>query len=147
MISKKGIDLIISFEGFSAIPYRCPAGIPTIGFGTTHYPGGRAVSMGDKPITKERAYEILEYEVNSHYGKVVEHSVGSDTTQEQLDALISFAYNLGTGAFKRSTLLKHHNKGKTKKAAREFAKWTHANGRVLKGLVRRRDAEKALYLA
>ncbi len=147
MISEKGLNLIISFEGFSAEPYRCPAGVPTIGYGTTHYPNGTRVKMSDKPISKKRAYAILKYEVDSHYGKAVEHSVGSETTQEQLDAMISFAYNLGTGAFKRSTLLKQHNRGKTKKAANEFAKWTHANGKVLKGLVRRRSAEKKLYLA
>ena len=147
MISKKGLDLIISFEGFKSHPYHCSAGVSTIGMGTTHYEDGKKVTMHDKPISEKRAREILEYEINTHYGKRTEHYVVNGTTQNQLDSLISFAYNLGVGALKNSTLLKYHNQSRHKDAANEFLKWTHSNGRVLKGLVRRRQAERDLYLS
>ena len=147
MISKKGLELIAGFEGFRSEPYHCSAGVSTIGFGTTHYEGGKHVTMQDKPITTKRAYEILRYEVAHHYGASVDRYTREDTTQNQKDAMISFAYNLGVGAFKGSTLLKLHNKGKTKEAANEFQKWIHSNGKVLKGLVTRRQRERELYLS
>ncbi len=147
MISKKGLKLIMDFESFRSHPYHCSAGVSTTGYGTTHYPNGKRVTMHDKPISEKHAREILEYEINTHYGERTEHYVSSKTTQAQLDSLISFAYNLGVGALKKSTLLKYHNKGKYKAAANEFLKWTHSNGRVLKGLVRRRQDERDLYLS
>ena len=147
MISKKGIEFIASYEGFRSKPYLCPAGVATIGYGTTRYEGGRHVSMKDTPISKERALEILRHQVANHYGAAVDRYCDASTTQNQRDAMISFAYNLGTGALKGSSLLKYNNKHKYKRAAKEFGKWVHAGGRTLKGLVRRRKAEAAMYLA
>ncbi len=147
MISKEGLELIAKFEGFSSKPYHCSAGVSTIGFGTTHYEGGKHVTMHDKPISTARAYEILRYEVAHHYGASVDRYVREDTTQNQRDALTSFAYNLGVGALKSSTLLRLHNEGKIKEAANEFQKWIHSNGKTLKGLVTRRQKERDLYLA
>ena len=145
-ISKAGLELIKSFEGFSSKPYRCPAGVATIGYGTTHYED-RAVAMDDPSISKRTASYLLESQVNETYGKAVNHYVTEDITQNQYDAMVSFAYNLGSGALKSSTLLKKVNQGKMKRASREFLKWDHAGGKRLAGLTRRRKAESELFLA
>lgn len=145
-ISKKGLDLIKSFEGFRSAPYKCPAGIPTIGYGTTHYEQ-RGVSLDDPHISEETATHLLETQVNDTYGKAVNHYARHDITQNQFDALVSFAYNLGVGALKSSTLMKKVNQGKMERAAREFLKWDHAGRKRLTGLTRRRKAESQLFLA
>lgn len=144
-ISNKGLDLIKKFEGFSAAPYLCPAGVATIGYGNTRYDDGTKVRMSDKPISKSEALEMLRNQVDKIYGSAVNRYVVTDTTQNQFDALCSFTYNLGAGNLRTSTLLRKHNEGKHKRAAGEFLKWTRAGGRVLKGLVRRRKAESELY--
>ncbi len=146
-ISNNGLDLIKKFEGFSRDPYLCPAGVPTIGYGATHYEGGRHVTMADKHISRERATELLKHQVDSIYSSAVNRYVTRYLTQNQFDALVSFAYNLGAGALKSSTLLKRVNKKKDEDVEHEFLKWTHAGGRVLSGLTRRRTAEAKLYLA
>ena len=144
-ISEKWIDLIIKFEGFSAKPYLCPAGVPTIGYGSTYYTDGRKVTLDDKPIAKERARYILCKQVNDHYGKAVNRYVQVEITQNQFDALCSFAYNVGVGNLKSSTLLKKLNNGDYEGASNEFLKWTRSKGKVLNGLARRREAEKKLF--
>ncbi len=146
-ISENGLDLIEQFEGFRSHAYKCPAGIWTIGIGSTHYEDGTEVHGADAPISKERAYEILKYEIDNHYGKMVNTYLKASTTQNQFDALVSFAYNLGTGALKRSTLMKYHNHRETENASNEFGKWNKAGHIVLNGLKRRRKAERKLYLA
>ncbi len=103
--------------------------------------------MNEHSISEESASFLLQSQIEDIYGKAVGHYVKSPTTQQQFDALVSFAYNLGIGALQRSTLLRYHNRGDYKRASKEFGKWTHSNGKVLKGLVRRRKAEKKLYLA
>ena len=146
-ISKKGIDLIARFEGFRAKPYHCSAGVSTIGYGTTIYPNGNHVTMKDKAINKEDAKSIMKYMIDRDYGEAVNRYVKIPLTQNQYDALVSFTYNLGKGALKSSTLLKRVNQGKMKKASKEFLKWTHSNGKVLAGLVKRRKAESEMFLA
>ncbi len=146
-IGKNGLDLIKSFEGFSSVPYRCPAGVPTIGYGTTYYEGGRHVTMNDKPISKERATEILKHQIDDVYGSSVNRYVTRYMTQNQFDAMASFAYNLGSGALKSSTLLRKVNKLKDEEAALQFLRWDKAGGKKLAGLTRRRKAESKLYLA
>ncbi len=146
-ISKEGLDLIKEFEGFSSEPYKCPAGVPTIGYCSTHYEGGRHVTLVDRHITEERATEMLKHQVDSTYSSAVNRYVNRYLTQNQFDALVSFTYNLGAGALKSSTLLKDVNKMKDEDAGKEFLKWTHAGGRVLNGLLKRRTAEAKLYLA
>ena len=145
-ISKNGLDLIKSFEGFRSKPYLCPAGVPTIGYGTTLYPNHMHVSMHDRPINEAEALSILKYWIDRTYGQAVDRYVQKDITQNQYDALVSFAYNLGIGALQKSTLLKRVNQGKNKRASNEFLKWDHANGKKLAGLTRRRKAERTLYL-
>lgn len=144
-IDQAGIELITSFEGLVLHPYLCPAGVATIGYGTTRYYNGVKVSMSDLPITKEKA---IEYFLNDiHHFELAVDAMATDTiNQNQLNALISFAYNLGENALRGSTLLKKVNAGPNDSSIRqEFAKWIHADGKVLPGLVTRRTAEADMY--
>lgn len=144
-LSPTGVELIKSFEGFSAKPYRCPAGVPTIGYGATYYTSIKKVSMSDAPITKAEATVLLANMLGS-YEKAVDSYCVDTITQNQFDALVSFAYNLGNGALKSSTLLKKVNTNPNDPSIRaEFMKWVNAGGVTLAGLIRRRDAEADLY--
>jgi len=136
--SQKGLDLIKSFEGLRLSAYRCPADIPTIGYGTTS-----GVKMGDT-ITKERAEEMLREDVKRFEDQVL-RLVKVPLTQGQFDALTSFVYNLGPGNLSNSTLLRLLNAGDYKGAAAQFDRWNKAGGKVLAGLARRRAAERALF--
>lgn len=144
-LSDKGYDLIKQFEGYSDRPYKCPAGIPTIGYGNTYYPNGVKVKLTDKQITKEYANEMLAF-VADNFSKDVLKVVKSNITVNQLNALTAFAYNLGMTNFRNSSLLKlvNHNPNDAL-IAKEFLKWNKANGKELKGLTNRRIAESALY--
>lgn len=146
-IDNKGIDLIASHEGFKPKPYLCPANVPTVGFGTTRYPNGTKVNLNDREITKEEALSFLQYNV-----KIFELDVDAMATdnlnQNQFNALVSFAYNLGSQALKSSTLLKKVNTNMLDKTIRdEFNKWVHAGGDVLPGLVKRRKNEADMYFS
>ena len=138
--SQKGLDLIKSFEGLRLSAYRCPADIPTIGYGTT-----AGVKMG-QTITKERAEELLCEDVKRFETQVL-RLVKVPLTQGQFDALTSFVYNLGAGNLSNSTLLRLLNAGDYAGAAAQFERWNKAGGKVLAGLVRRRAAERALFEA
>ena len=144
--SPNGIELIKGYEGFRGNPYKCPADVPTIGYGSTYYEDGTAVSMDDEPITSTQAESLLRYSLKG-YEASVQKLVTVALKQGQFDALVSFVYNLGAGALKGSTLLKKLNAGDYKGAAEEFGKWTHGGGKVLPGLVKRRAAEKALFVS
>jgi len=146
-IEKPGLDLIKEFEGMILHPYKCPAGVSTIGIGTTRYNDGTQVKMSDPAITEDEAINMLEYQIEHSYGKSVNDLVTVDITQNQFDALCSFTYNLGAGNLKTSTLLKKVNTKDFKGAADEFLKWTRAGGKKLAGLVRRREEERELFLA
>lgn len=143
--SAECIDLIKSFEGYYSKAYLCPAKVWTIGYGTTVYPNGKKVKSGDI-CNRETAQEWLTHEVEEK-AKAVRDAVLVVMTQGQFDALVSFAYNVGIGAFKKSTLLKKLNAGNIQGAANEFMKWNKGGGKVLAGLVRRREAERKLFLA
>jgi lysozyme len=137
--------MIKSFEGFRGTPYKCPAGIPTIGYGATFYPGGKKVTMTDAAITEEQATDLLAHMLVS-FEKYVDSYCIDTITQNQFDALVSFAYNLGPANLKSSTLLKKVNADPNDESIRlEFMKWVKAGGKTLKGLVRRREAEANLY--
>lgn len=144
-ISANGIDLIKSFEGFSASTYLCPANVATIGYGSTVYADGTHVTLKDKPISEEEARYLLCKQVNDYYGQAVNRYVQVEINQNQFDALCSFAYNLGVGSLKSSTLLRKLNLGEYASASNQFLRWNRAGGKVLKGLVRRRKAEKDLF--
>jgi lysozyme len=140
-----GIELIKTFEGFESAPYKCPAGIPTIGYGATFYPGGKKVTMTDKSVTEAEAVDLLKHMLVS-FEKYVDSYCRDDINQNQFDALVSFAYNLGPANLKASTLLKKVNANPADETIKlEFMKWVKAGGKTLKGLVRRREAEAELY--
>ena len=144
-LDSKGYDLIKEFEGFSNRPYKCSANIPTIGYGNTFYPDGKRVSMLDKQITKEYADEIFKY-VADNFAFKVSKLIKSKVTQNQFNALVSFAYNVGIGNLEKSTLLKLVNiNPNDAMIAKQFLRWNKAKGKELKGLTNRRIKESALY--
>ena len=144
-LDSKGYDLIKEFEGFSDRPYKCSANIPTIGYGNTFYPDGKRVSMLDKQITKEYADEIFKNVVDNFAFKVSK-LIKSKVTQNQFNALVSFAYNVGIGNLEKSTLLKLVNINQNDAMiAKQFLRWNKAKGKELKGLTNRRIKESALY--
>lgn len=144
-IGAKGLSLIKQFEGFMAKPYICSGGAKTIGYGATYYPNGTRVTMQDKAITEGQASTMLTNMLGI-YEKAVDTFCRDDINQNQFDALVAFAYNVGTNALKSSTLLKKVNKNPNDPSIRtEFLKWNKANGRALKGLTNRRIAEANLY--
>lgn len=142
----KSIDIIKEFEGFSSKPYLCPAGVPTIGYGSTRYADGTKVKLTDKPITKEEAHRLL-FDTLGQYENAIHKNVYAPITQNMFDALVSFTYNVGVGNFKNSTLLKKLNKADYHGAATELLRWNKAGGKVLAGLTRRREAERKLFLS
>ena len=138
------VILAARFEGLVLVPYRCAAGVPTIGYGATYYPNGRRVKLTDPPITKEFAQQMLVWMVTHIYlPKVVKLCPGI-STPERLAAIIDFTFNLGAGNLQASTLRKRINQGRWDLAKVELMRWVRAGGRVLKGLIRRREAEAAL---
>jgi GH24 family phage-related lysozyme (muramidase) len=155
-ISDAGIQLIKSFEGCHNSPYRCPAGLWTIGYGHVLYPDQARLK------TDERASYALKPEHNRLWDAdeidsllekdLLRHSVGvrrlcPAAVDCQLDALVSFSYNCGLGSLQSSTLRMKFNRGDYSGAADEFLKWNKAGGKVLRGLERRREAERALFLS
>ena len=143
-ISKKGIELIKHFEGLKLEAYQCSAGIWTIGIGTTYYKDThRHVKEGDT-ITVKRAEELLRLDIN-RFQTLINKVVDAKLSQDQFDVLVSFTYNIGSTAFRKSTLLKKLKEGDYPAAALEFRRWNKAGGKVVNGLVRRRKAEEKLF--
>ena len=146
-ISENGLNLIKKFEGLSLKPYLCSAGIPTIGWGNTFYENMKKVTLQDETITEERADSLFNFLVTTNFVNVVNRLVIVDINQNQFDALVSFVYNLGSGNFEKSTLLKKVNQEDFIGASLEFEKWNRASGKVLNGLTKRRLSEKELFLS
>jgi lysozyme len=157
-INDAGRNLIKHFEGFASQPYLCPAGVLTIGYGHTREDvdgdslerwakSGRVMSLHEADV-------ILTHDL-TRFEEWVE-ALAPHTSENQFAALVSFAFNLGTGALARSALLKYCQAGQNEKAAREFIDWdehgkvikgwVYASGKMLPGLVKRRAAERALFL-
>jgi lysozyme len=146
-LNSEGYKLITKHEGLVLKPYLCPAKVPTIGYGNTYYEDGKKVTLLDQPITKERAFEMFK-EIADRFAKAVSQSVTSDINQNQFNALVSFAYNVGVANFKKSTLLKLVNANPNDPNIKnEFMKWKKANGVVLNGLIKRRNDESNYYFA
>jgi lysozyme len=140
-----GLNLIKKKEGFVSIPYKCQAGVPTIGYGSTYYDNGKKVTMSDPGITEQEATKLLSNTIKG-FEKAVNTYVTSDINQNQFDALVSFTYNVGPDQFRKSTMLKYINKNPNDpNIALEFAKWVKVKGNVSKGLVKRRAEESKLY--
>ncbi|NJL39093.1 MAG: lysozyme [Leptolyngbyaceae cyanobacterium SM1_4_3] len=131
--------MIKRFEGFRPQAYICPAGVPTIGYGST-----LGVRMGDR-ITQQGGEDLLQRDL-VRFEKAVKDAVKVPLTPNQFSALVSFAFNVGISAFQRSTLLKLLNQGNYQSAADQLLLWNKGGGRVLQGLVNRRQAERALFL-
>jgi len=146
-LNNDGYKLICEFEGLRLKPYLCSARIPTIGYGNTYYPNGVRVTLLDKPITKDYAFEIFKV-IADKFAKRVDDMVTSKVTQNQFNSLVSFAYNVGTGNFSTSTLLKKVNANPNDLSIRaEFMKWNKANKVVVNGLTTRRKKESDLYFS
>jgi len=146
-LNNDGYKLISEFEGLRLKPYLCSARIPTIGYGNTYYPNGVRVTLLDKPITKDYAFEIFK-DIADKFAKRVASMVKKPLTQNQFNSLVSFAYNVGTGNFSTSTLLKKVNANPNDLSIRtEFMKWNKANKVVVNGLTTRRKKESDLYFS
>ena len=147
ILDNKGYLLITKFEGLSLKPYLCSAKIPTIGYGNTYYPDGKRVTLLDKEITKKEAFDMFK-ELANRFAKRVDTLVTSNLNQNQFNALVSFAYNVGTGNFASSTLLKKVNKNPNDLTIKdEFLRWNKADGKVINGLTNRRNEEAILYFS
>lgn len=144
-ISKKGIELIKRFEGLELKAYQDSVGIWTIGYGWTQPVDGKKVGPG-MVIDHATADRLLKCGV-VQYEQGVNQLVKVKITQGQFDALVSFAYNLGLRSLSTSTLLQKLNAGDKQGAANEFGKWVNAGGVKLNGLVKRRAAERELFLS
>ena len=129
------------FEGCYLSPYLCPAGVPTIGYGATFYHDGSAVTLKDMPITREYADFMLLWMIKNIYMPAVFKLCQKINTPERAAALIDFAFNLGLGRLKSSTLRKRVNSGQWDLVPRELKKWNMGGGKVLRGLTLRREAE------
>lgn len=136
--NKNGIELIRAFESFSAEPYICAAGWPTIGYGHV------IPSMKHDVITEAEAEILLASDLRKAENAVNTY-IGAPLTGNQFSALVSFTFNLGAGALQRSTLRKVVNRGDHELIAYELRKWIYGGGRKLNGLLRRRIAEGELY--
>jgi lysozyme len=127
-------------------PYLDPIGIPTMGWGSIWGFDKKRVTMAHPPITKGEAQVLLEREVR-HTEAAMSHLVRANLNENEHAAVVSLAYNIGTGNLQASTLLRKLNRGDKDGAADEFPKWRRAGGRILRGLVLRRADERALFLA
>jgi lysozyme len=124
--------------------YKCPAGVWTIGFGNTFYEDGTKVKEGDV-ITQQRADELAKYIVEQ-FATSIRAMIKQPLNENQFSACVSLAYNIGTGGFKKSSVLRKLNVNPTDPTiADSFRLWNKGGGVILKGLVRRREAEIALY--
>ena len=142
--SRVGINLITSFEDLVLTAYDDGVGVWTIGYGTTVYPNGIKVKKGDV-CTLEQAKAFFTYDLK-RFEAAVNSAVKVPLSQNQFDALVSLAYNIGEKAFKDSTLVKKLNAGDYFGAAEQFKVWNIGGGKVMNGLVRRRAAEAELFL-
>lgn len=128
------------FEGLYLRPYLCPAGVPTISYGITKYVDGRPVLLTDPPITRDAAERMLRLQIERTYLPAAQ-SLCPGVDGARLAALTDFAFNLGVGALRASTLRRRVLAGDWEAVPGELRRWVRAGGRVLPGLVRRREAE------
>ena len=138
-------ELCRRFEGFKSKPYLCPAGVPTIGYGSTYYADGRKVDLADPSISKEDADTLLMYELRHTYAPgVMRMCPGLISNERRFNAIVDFVYNLGVGRLQTSTLRRKINAQDWDAAQEQLMLWTRGGGKVLPGLVKRRQAECAL---
>jgi len=145
MINKATINLIKEFEGCKLTAYKCPAGIWTIGYGTTASAFVGITPHEGMKITQADAETYLKMAVEK-FSEAIKPAITQPINENEMGAFVSLAYNIGSGAFKNSSALRHFNAGDKTKAADAILMWNKAGGKVLSGLVRRRAAERALFL-
>ena len=156
--SERGIELIKSFEGFRTFPYLCSAGLHTIGYGHVLYPDQARLKTPERasyPLKPEhnRVWDadeidaLLEADLLRFSSGVLRLCPAAADNQCHLDAMVSFAFNVGLGNLQASTLRMKYSRGEIEAAADEFLKWNKAGGKILAGLTRRRAAERALFLS
>jgi len=150
-INAAGLAILKQYEGFKAKPYICPAGVPTIGYGCTYYSSGKRVTLNDPAITEVEASALLR-EILVSFEAAVTREVKTVMTENEFSALVCLVYNIGVGNFtgvktgKPSTVLMKLNANDKAGAAAAFGMWVKAGGKVLPGLVKRRESEKQLFL-
>lgn len=140
------IALCLRFEGLRLRPYYCPAGVATIGAGSTHYEDGAPVKITDRPITQERALVLLGRDVDAFLSATCRMSPGLRTLANAIRraAIADFIYNMGPGRYRPSTLRRKVEQGDWPEARRQLMLWVWGGGRKLRGLIIRRAAEAAL---
>ena len=143
-VNEEGYALIKRFEGCRLKAYRCPANVLTIGYGNTFYENGMKVKDGDV-ITQQRAEELAKFIIDQ-FAVSIAPFIQKTLTENQFSACVSLAYNIGTGNFKKSSVFKKLNINPNDSTiADSFRLWNKGGGKVLKGLVNRREAEIQLY--
>jgi GH24 family phage-related lysozyme (muramidase) len=143
---ERGLKLIKEFEGCKLKAYQCPAGVWTIGIGSTHYGDGTPVTK-NRTLPNEGAALALLAATIGQYEKAV-NATDVELTQNEYDALVCLCYNIGAGNFFKSTLVKMLKAGDDKaEIAKQFLRWDKAGGKPLAGLTRRRNAEAELFLS
>jgi len=156
--SERGIELIKSFEGFRTFPYLCSAGLHTIGYGHVLYPDQARLKTPERASyalkpehnrvwDADEIDELLEADLLRFSDGVLRLCPAAADNQCHLDAMVSFAFNVGLGNLQASTLRMKYSRGEIEAAADEFLKWNKAGGKILAGLTRRRAAERALFLS
>ena len=144
-INQATVDLVKEFEGFRANAYKCPAGIWTIGYGTTAMAGVGITPKDGMTISRSDAEAYLCATLNK-FAEQIAPSITAPINENEFGAFVSLAYNIGPGAFKKSSALRLFNAGDKEGAAKAILIWNKAGGKVLKGLTRRREAERKLFL-
>jgi lysozyme len=158
MISKAALEMIKHHEGIRFKPYRCPAGLWTVGCGHVLYPAQGKLNMegrlayplapeDNRKFTQEEVDALLSNDLQRFVVGVLRYCPSAGSRQGWLDALVSFSFNIGLGALQQSTLRQRHNRGDYEGAADAFLRYTKGGGKVLPGLVKRRNAERLLYLS
>jgi len=138
-------ELCKRFEGFRAKPYLCPAGIPTIGYGSTYYADGKKVTLNDSLISPKAANDLLMYELQHTYlPGALRNCPVLATNERKCNAIVDFCYNLGVGRLQTSTLKRKINAQDWDGAKEQLMLWTKGGGKVLPGLLKRRQAEVTL---
>ena len=146
-LNNSGYLLITEFEGYSAKPYLCSAKVPTIGYGNTYYTDGKRVTMLDKEVNKQQAFEMFKV-IADRFASKVSNLVKTPLNQNQFNACVSLAYNIGMANFMNSTLLKLVNKNHNDiLIGLEFKRWNKVNKKVVAGLTRRRNYESDIYFS
>ena len=141
---QRALPVIVRFEGLFFSPYLCPAGIWSIGLGSTRYADGRPVRPTDPPITREHAYALAVEQLRREYLPAVLRLCPGIDSYDRLAGVLSWVYNCGVGALQASTLRRRINAGDWPGAQAEMRRWVRGGGRVLPGLVTRRAIEAGM---